>query len=326
VTCTVLVFETHQEALGALAADLSAAPVDPFASIPVAVGNGALRRWLRHELATALGIAAGLDLPLLPEAIDAATAAALATEPAPWWPGVDALATDTHRDWRGGRLRDRVLQAFRAIEGPEAEPLRAYLWHGKRSDAVAWRELSLVDEVAAVVERGCRERPADFVAWARDPGAAAPSGARPPEAWLAHVLAALDLGGSSPATERLALRSGAGCPLSGPPLRLVGPTTLQGGAREDLEALGRLTEVRWYRVVPAVRRWSSPAVRPPTNPLLANLGRAEASERQGLPPTWNVEVGPAAQGADHYLGAIQASVRADRALTIGRSNPATSSC
>lgn len=305
------VFERHEDALAALVEDLRDEPVDPFASVPVAVGRGELRRWLRHELATRMGIVAGIDMPPLRAAIDVAVRASLGpASPRSWWPEIEDLSVDP---WSGGRLRDRVLTAFRALDGEASAALKDYLWAGQPpGPGVAWRELSLSAEVADVLERGLSERPDEFVGWAEDPALAPDADCGGPAAWLVAVCRSLGVHKSSPAVSRLALRQGGGHGLNGPPLRIVGPTALEPGFREDLEALARHLPVRWFRVVSSSDRWRGVGAGGLASPLRANLGRVEAADRPLL-GAWACDAAPASAPPTltGLLSRVQASLRRD---------------
>ena len=62
--------EALVDALGsALAASW---PADPFERVPIVVGSRGMERWLRYELATALGVASRLDFPFPRPAFDGA--------------------------------------------------------------------------------------------------------------------------------------------------------------------------------------------------------------------------------------------------------------
>ena len=47
-------------------------PADPFAAAAVVVGSRGMERWLRHELATQLGVAARIEFPFPRHALDGA--------------------------------------------------------------------------------------------------------------------------------------------------------------------------------------------------------------------------------------------------------------
>ena len=264
----------------ALADDLRAQwPTDPFAPLPIVVANRAVERWLRHELATRLGVLANVTFPLLRPALDAAVAASLGPRLEPpddgrWWvalpPSPDAPTWDAHA------LRTKVLAAFRAHRGDQDfEPVSRYLYaDADAPTAATHREVALSGEVAAVIERLARERFEDALAWARDPSTG--TGV----AWLRRLCAELDLAAEgSPARQRERLLRGEGRTLVGPPLRVFGVTALAPADRRVLIALSRHLDVRWYRPTPVSRGMGSG---PFTTPLLAGLGRAEQAERDAI--------------------------------------------
>jgi len=133
---------------------------DPFAPVVIALGDRAQESWLRHELATRLGIAAVWQVLPWRAALDGALRARLAAdsvEPARWW-----IAPWHEADpWQADRLRGRVIQAFRALAGePQCQDLQGYLYgQDAPPEGAAWRELALAGEVAEVLTRLMRERP-----------------------------------------------------------------------------------------------------------------------------------------------------------------------
>ncbi len=300
---TILLFDDLAAAAARLAADLAEEPCDPFDPVPLVVGSRAIGRWLRHELATRMDIAASVQVLPVAEAIDRAIAS-LETE-RPWW----QAAPTSDDPWRGAALRARVLAAFRAVRGARFEPLRRYLFGGKTPEsATSWRELSLAGEVAAALERLVRERPEDVAAWCA--GGEAFDGDPDAAGWLAGVCAALDLAAEgSPLARRLALRRSGGAAWKGPALRIVGATGLSAGERADLEALGNRGDVRWYRAVAAPGRWSEDG---DEHPLLRGLARVERAERGWTRGRWAADAAPSpGPTGPKLLARLQASVRAD---------------
>ncbi len=238
------------------AAVARALPSDPFEALPIVVGSRGMERWLRHELATSLGIASRLEFLFPRRAFEGAASWLVASEaPAlhtPFWEGV----TDEADPWRGPLLAARVLRALRALRAPRApgaadddfEPVRHYLGQGE-SESVGAREVELAREVASTVERLLHDRPHDVRRWTKgEPGE---------PAWIARLVAQLHASrdaGPSPADRLFEL-------LEARPrgvrraLFVFGLSTLRPGDQARLAALARHLPVHLFLLAPSREWW-----------------------------------------------------------------------
>lgn len=239
-----------EELAFALAAHLRERRPDPFEAVPIVVGSRGMERWLRHRIATELGVAAQLAFPFPRQAIDGATAALLGRSTpggGPWWEhraaghwGPEALAFRLV-----GLLRERAVE-------PTFEAVARYLG-AEPGGAVAYRELAFAREVADVLDRLMHERPRAALAWARDPESARE------HRWLAELLAAVGAtDDGSPAALHVALVDGPG-PAAAPPLAplsIFGLSTIGPGDRERLAAIARHVDVHLYLLAPSEEWWA----------------------------------------------------------------------
>jgi exodeoxyribonuclease V gamma subunit len=247
------------------------APDDPFVPLPIVVGSRGMERWLRHEIATRLGIAAQLVFPFPRPALDGAAAWLLGgaeDDAAPFWEQPGAAADGAA--WGPAALAFRVLPLLRAPSDPAwFEPVARYLSEGGGAAAggvapargprpVGARELAFAGEVAAVLDRLLHDRPKDALAWA-----AAPESAPPRHRWLAALLR--DLGAvRDPASPALLHRALAGATLrpTGRALFLFGLSTLGPGDRARIALLARALELHLFLLTPSDRWWADVRSRP----------------------------------------------------------------
>ncbi len=259
------------EAAAHAAGDALWRDADPLASVAVVVEGHRQARWLRHQLAHAHRISAGLRTLTLDQALDAAAAYA-AGVPAhdaarPWWehPAPEAWTEDV--------LATRILEAWRTLgDRPELGGLRAYLGP-LDAGPVPWRALGLAREVAACLLDLSRARPAQVVAWARGDADAPPIAP-----WLRATCAALALHTDGPAAWRHALRDGPTTPPPPSPLVLIGLATVRNADRETIARLARTWGVRWHRPTVAPERWTQPSP-PSLDPFASSFQAAEEAER-----------------------------------------------
>ncbi|MBT9560226.1 MAG: exodeoxyribonuclease V subunit gamma [Myxococcales bacterium] len=237
-------------------------PEDPFEAVPIVVGSRGMERWLRHVLATRLGVAARLDFPFPRPALlgaarfllapsDAATARA-----AFWTPGAFSergsqdggkaapAARPALTPWVLGRLRHHAGEgAFEAV--------RDYLGLGAPvaalpEQAVSPREWAFGGEVSSVLERLLHERPKDAVA---------PPPDADPAPWLSVLLSEL-LAADPAAPPHLQARLDA---LSGRPrsrtLFVFGLSTLGPSDRDRIALIARHLDVHFFILAPSSSWW-----------------------------------------------------------------------
>ena len=253
----------------ALAAFLDAhRPTDPFEPVPVLVGSRAMASWLRHELATRRGVAAGLLLPLPRRGITAAVTACLNRAPA------IRIEPDRSDPFDPDPLALRLLEILHAEkDGAPAEFARAITTREEDGAVVADRRaFAFARQVAQVLDRLLYEAP-DLAGRLADRG-------RPVETFLARLLraaGALDHP-ESPVVRHHALSERAAAPAGRAPphLLLFGISTLRPGDRARLRRLARILDVHLFSVVPTPHFFlTGPHARAgehPENPLLAALG------------------------------------------------------
>jgi len=247
--------ERAEDLAEALAEQLRADARDPFEPVPVVVGSRGMERWLRHQLATHLGIAANIAFPFPRQALDGLAAALLAGTAGrdrPFWQPAADGAMDR---WQTDPLTFTVLAALRGrLELPEFAVVRKYLQLDQSDNpaTIAFRELAFAREVADVLDKLLHDRHADALQWAANPVAA---GAH---AWLAQLLAAVGAADpQSPAQVRARLLAQKPEPVTGvAPLRLFCLSTLGPADREMLEALARRVPVELYLLAPSRRWWA----------------------------------------------------------------------
>ncbi|MBM4345493.1 MAG: exodeoxyribonuclease V subunit gamma, partial [Deltaproteobacteria bacterium] len=235
----------------ALARDLAASSLDPFAVAPIVVGSRGMERWLRHQLATAHGIAANLAFPFPRQALDGMALRILGVAGGgPWWQPDDAS-----RAFGAERLTLPVWQALRARAGhPAFADAAAYLdLAAPAQTGVSARQWAFARQVGDVVDKLMHDRHREALRWARDPAAAGE------HAWLAHLLG--DVGAlhdRSPARvrERLDRAQPSASHTEGHVLRLFCLSTLGPADRELLAALARHVPVVVYALAPSHQWWT----------------------------------------------------------------------
>lgn len=289
---------------------------DPFAPRLLALGHHAQEAWLRHQLATRLGVAAVWQVLSVDAATDAALRACLEVgqvDPQRWWdpqPGkVDP--------WAPEPLRGRVLAAFRQLaDHPDMAEVRGYLYGDHAPADVAWRELALAAEVAAVLGQLMRQRWDQALLWARDPDAAVADKQDTVPAWLRRLCQALELAADdTPCSLRARVMAGNGTMIDGPELVLFGLSALSPGGARVLARLGQWIHLRQVRVVCSPGRWSAQAPAAISSPLLQALGRAEELERQRLQAP--ADLPPLPDPGESWLARLQHSARDDQAVPQG---------
>jgi exodeoxyribonuclease V gamma subunit len=236
------------ERLVALLATRMAAewPTDPFARTTIVVGSRGMERWLRAELATRHGSAAGIDFvfpgPAFAQWMTMVFAAA----------GVDPAPLAAH-GWSRPSLTFRVLRALGARrDDPVFARVRRFVGEEPpRVDARAW---GFATEVAAVVERLHYDRPDQALAWSKEPQHVLD----PDHRWLAYLLADLDATSQqapSPANQLATLRA-----LSAtgghPPLFVFGLSSLRPGDKQRLVALAQHVDIHLFALVPSLHWWA----------------------------------------------------------------------
>lgn len=235
----------------ALADDLAAAWPDPFALVPVVVGSRGMERWLRHQLATAHGIAANLAFPFPRQAIDGLALHLLGHGSGPqWWQPAQTAAS-----WQAERLTFQVLEALDArADQPEFAAATTYLaLGGQAAEGVSARKWTFARQTADVLDKLMHDRYREALRWARDPDGAAD------HAWLALLLRDVGvLDDPSPARvrERLQRLPPANTPDDLPVLRLFCLSTLGASDRDVLEALARHVHLVLYALAPSHHWWA----------------------------------------------------------------------
>ena len=231
-------------------------PKDPFQSAAVVVGSRGMERWIRHELATRMDIAAGLDFPFPRQALTGAARWLLDPQRRPQAPFWSSELLPRHeleafsRETLGMRLVELLRQRG---QQPELTDITRYLAGG--SDAapgqVSARELLFAHEVGDVLDRLMHDRTDTALQWARDP-ARAPVEHR----WLALLLRDLQVHEHphSPALlhEQL-LQRGPVAP-TGRSLCLFGLSTLGPGDRLRLQAIAQAVDCHLFVLAPS-REW-----------------------------------------------------------------------
>jgi exodeoxyribonuclease V gamma subunit len=235
-----------------------ALPADPFLQFPVVVGSRGMERWLRHEVATRIDIAAGLAFPFPRQALAGAArwllAGAAEEGMAAFWK-LDPSAKQEAQRWERDALAFQLIGLLRShIRDADFGSIARYLAE-RNGDAaqraVTARELLFAGEVADVLDRLMHDRPQIALDWADDPAKAETN-----HRWLATLLA--DLGAStdphSPAVvhrELIAAR-----PRACATARLMcifGLSTMGPGDRQRLAAIARSIDVHLFVLVPTDR-------------------------------------------------------------------------
>lgn len=223
-----------------------AAPADPFEPLPIVVGSRNVERWLRQELASALGIAGNLVFPGPRAAFRGAVRALLDPAGAPrgryWEPSYVRAFTAT---WEGSPLTFELLGLLRRFSNhPSFAHVRSVI--GTEGSAVEPRELTFAGEVAHTVEKLLTDRPHEALSWLAAP-------ARAPEAhrWLAELLRALHdarrEGSAAQALAALVARSPRGLRK---PLAVFGLASPSPHDRHHLQALAAHMPVHLFMLAP----------------------------------------------------------------------------
>ena len=237
-------------------------PEDPFEAVPIVVGSRGMERWLRHALATRLGVAARLDFPFPRPALLGAARFLLAPREAltarkPFWTpgafndegGSARAAPVALTPWVLARLRHHApsndFDAIRDYLGLSAAPA------SPEDRAVSPREWAFADEVSAVLERLLHERPKSAVATPADSA---------PAPWLSVLLGEL-LADDKDAPPHLHARLEA---LSGPSqslpqeprsLFIFGLSTLGPSDRDRIALIARHLDVHFFILAPSSSWW-----------------------------------------------------------------------
>ncbi len=236
----------------ALAGQLRLDPRDPFEPVPIVVGSRGMERWLRHQLATELGIAANLVFPFPRQALDGLAAALLAAPSAvnrPFWQPSGEVSASR---WQTDALTFAVLTALRNhLHLPEFEAVCSYLQLAQTGDpTIAFREFAFAREVADVLDKLLHDRHADVLQWLAAPETAGQ------HQWLALLLAAVgadDL--QSPAQVRALLLGQRPEKVAMPPVRLFCLSTLGPSDRAMLAALAARVPLELYLLAPSHEWW-----------------------------------------------------------------------
>lgn len=247
-------------------------PADPFQELPVVVGSRGMERWLRHEIATRMDIAAGLAFPFPRQALAGATRWLLdgAEEPdARFWE-VDPAALREARRWERDALAFQLVGLLRShAEEAEFAAVARYLGEGRDDagdGAVTARELLFAAEVGDVLDRLMHDRPDCVLGWTEDPETAEEE-----HRWLATLLA--ELGASvdphAPAVQHREVV--AALPIvTGRSMCMFGLSTMGPGDRERLAAISRSIDVHLFVLVPTDHRVIEEGGE--DNPILGSLG------------------------------------------------------
>jgi len=239
-------------------------PTDPFLEFPIVVGSRGMERWLRHEVATRIDIAAGLAFPFPRQALTGAARWILggAEDPdAAFWQSTPAMAQEAQRWEREGLAFELVGLLRRHLDEPDFASVARYLGEGRDRSGqsvpsansgappVTARELLFASEVADVLDRLMHDRPEESVRWAEDPASAEEQ-----HRWLATLLG--DIGAAthahSPAVLHGQLASMATTPASaaGRTMCIFGLSTMGPGDRVRLAAIARSIDVHLFVLVP----------------------------------------------------------------------------
>jgi exodeoxyribonuclease V gamma subunit len=246
---------------------------DPFAPFPVVVGSRGMERWLRHEVATRLGIAVGLAFPFPRQALAGSARWLLEEDCRPdqlFWE-VDVGNREQMTRWDSDALTMRLVRLLRDRQAdPPFSAVSHYLDEERAAadeGSVSARELLFASEVADVLDRMIHDRAEDALAWAKAPDTAPD----PQHRWLATLLADLSVhtDRDSPAVLHRDLLV-APARMTGRSLTVFGLSTMGPGDRERLAAVARSVEVHLFALVPTDR--FPPEDRLSTNPVLASLG------------------------------------------------------
>lgn len=273
---SLIVADGLSAALDALAEDLDRCwPDDPFASVPILLGDRRLESRVRAGLAHRLGVASALVFRGAREGLRAAAAAAAGSEGASaerWW--TRELA-DGPPMWSGARLADRILGVWeRRLSDDAFSELQRYLAAAEGFEEGA-RRLALASAVAEWMGEFVWNAPKDALQAVSDPSPCVPT------PWLRATLADLLSGGDSPAHDLQRVLAGEAQPLSGPPLRILGLSDTTPTTRALLDVLGQTHPVSLFRSCVAPARWGEETPAPlPAGSAAARLLEVEERERE----------------------------------------------
>jgi exodeoxyribonuclease V gamma subunit len=147
---SIHVSDRLDELVDDLAARLAADPLPPHQDECLVVQSLSLRRWLQQQLASRLGISAGLDLPFPAGLIGSLE-------------GAFGLAAPEDDPWHRDRLRWRIAALADRADGALA-PLARYLATGHPAARPAKR-LQLADRIADLLDAYQIYRPEMLAAW-----------------------------------------------------------------------------------------------------------------------------------------------------------------
>jgi exodeoxyribonuclease V gamma subunit len=227
-------------------------PADPFLQFPIVVGSRGMERWLRHEIATRIHIAAGLAFPFPRQALAGAARWLLdgaKDARAPFWQ-IGPGDVEQARRWEREALALQLVLRIREHLGDDAfGAVARYLAEDSGADesaVVSARELLFASEVGDVLDRMMHDRPAEALDWARDP-----SSVDERHRWLAALLADIDAHTHpfSPAVLHREL-IGARPQSTRRPMCIFGLSTMGPGDRERLVAIAQSMEVHLFVLVP----------------------------------------------------------------------------
>lgn len=230
-------------------------PADPFLQFPVVVGSRGMERWLRHEIATRMDIAAGLAFPFPRQAMAGAARWLLdgaEDRDAAFWE-LDPAGTREAQRWEREALAFRLVGLLRGHAGDaDFASVARYLAEGRgdaEAGAVSARELLFAAEVGDVLDRLMHDRPRDTLSWAEDPASAEER-----HRWLATLLA--DIGAAtdphSPAVLHRSIIAARGH-ATGRSMCIFGLSTMGPGDRERLAAIARSVDIHLFVLVPSDR-------------------------------------------------------------------------
>jgi exodeoxyribonuclease V gamma subunit len=233
-------------------------PSDPFQQFPVVVGSRGMERWLRHEIATRMDIAANLAFPFPRQVLGSAAQWLLngaQDRDASFWE-LGRVAMEGALPWDRQALAFRLVGLLRGhAEDADFATTARYLAEGAGAGSgsgdppVTARELLFAAEVGDVLDRLMHDRPDDVLAWSAEP-----SEVPEEHRWLAALLADIEAGtdASSPAVVYRALRRTA--PIqTGRSMCIFGLSTMGPGERARLEAIARSIDVHLFILVPTDR-------------------------------------------------------------------------
>lgn len=225
-------------------------PTDPFERVPIVVGSRGMERWIRHELATKMDIAAGFDFPFPRQALTGATRWIINPDrnpSEPFWQRNDAT-NPFSREAMGMRI---LALLRRRCRHPAFQMVGSYLNYttlGETSD-VGGRELLFAYDVADALDRLMHERTEDALSWAREPD-------RVDEEyrWLAIILSDLNIHADqeSPAWLHEQLLGGP-APVLNRQIFLFGLSTLGPGDRNRLFAISRSLDCHLFVLTPTAQ-------------------------------------------------------------------------